>query len=249
MKWFMRPDRRLDLGSAIGKILQLLRGSSFAWLLLNLSLRRNGDDRAAVLAGPQFLVAGELLIDLSHRIGTVIADLDGGFVNFLAALIAEPSEMIDLSGPTLALEDDEPGIFLESRRVRHPGGTKEDLAGFYVGRLFFAVGCSIDQMLHAGQLQRHFVRRVDMKIPAFVAPAAQERDGFRILPQHAAAFSFAFHVFDDASEIDRDKVFHEATIALSNPAGQACVLETAAISTGEIPRSLLRCTNFLSEDR
>ena len=80
------------------------------------------------------------MVDLPHRIGTVIADLDGSFVNFLAALIAEPPKVILLSGSTLALEDDEPGVLLESRRVGHAGGAEEDLAGFYVGGLFFAVG-------------------------------------------------------------------------------------------------------------
>jgi hypothetical protein len=164
---------------------------------------RHGDDGAAFLAGPQFFITGELLVDLSHRIGAVITDLDGGFVNFLAALIAEPSEMIHLSGPALTFKDDEPRIFLESRRVRHAGGTKEDLAGFYVCRLFFAVGRSIDQVLHPAQLQRHFVRRVDVKIPALFASAAQERDGFGILPQHAAAFALGFHIVDDVFEIDR----------------------------------------------
>ena len=78
------------------------------------------------------------MVDLSHWIGTVIADLDGGFINFLAALIAEPFEVIDFAGSALALEDNEPRISLKPRRVRHAGGTKEDLAGFDVGGLFFA---------------------------------------------------------------------------------------------------------------
>jgi hypothetical protein len=151
------------------------------------------------------------LVDLPHRIGTVIADLDGSFVNLLAALITEPPKVILLSGSTLALEDDKPGVLLESRRVGHAGGTKQDLASFYVGCLFFAVGCSIDQMLHSGQLQRHFVRRVDVKIPALFTPAAQERDRFRILPQDTPPFAIGFDVVDYAFEIDWNKFLHNSS--------------------------------------
>jgi hypothetical protein len=175
---------------------------------------------AAFLAGTQFLVAGEFLVNLPHRIGAVIADFDRGFVNFFAALVAEPAKMINFAGAAFALENNEPGIFLEPRRVRHAGGTKEELAGFYVGCLFFAIGCPIDQMLYAGQLQRHFVSRIDVEIPALFAPAAQECDGLGILPQHAAAFAFSFDIFDDVFEVYRYELFHGMTIAPTKHQGQ-----------------------------
>jgi hypothetical protein len=50
------------------------------------------------------------LVNLSHRIGAVIADLNGRFVNSVAALVTKPPELILLSGSTLALENNEPGI-------------------------------------------------------------------------------------------------------------------------------------------
>ena len=157
----------------------------------------------ALFTGTQLLIAGEFLINLPDRIRAVIADFDGSLVNLLAAAVAEPAEMIDLADVALAFENNEPGILLEPRRMGHAGGTKEDLTGFYVGSLFFAVGRSINQMLHSGQLQRHFVRRVDVKVPALLTTAAQERDGFGILPKHAAAFAFGFDIVDDVFEIDR----------------------------------------------
>src|SRR4029077_10970683 len=96
------------------------------------SLRRRRNHRAARLTSAQFLITRKLLVNLPHRIGAVIADLNGSFVNLLAALIAEPPEMIDFTRAALAFENNEPGIFLEARRVGHAGGTKEDLASFYV---------------------------------------------------------------------------------------------------------------------
>ena len=104
-------------------------------------------------------------------------------MNFLAAFIAKPFEVVNLTGPALAFKDDKPGIGFKARRVRHAGRAEENLAGFYVRGLFFAIGCSIDQMLRSGQLQRHFVRRVDMKVPALLATAAQKRNRLRILPK------------------------------------------------------------------
>jgi hypothetical protein len=141
----------------------------------------------------------------------VIADLDGSFVNFLAALITEPPKVILLSGSTLALEDDEPGVLLESRRVGHSGWAEEDLAGFDVSGVLFAGFVTINEMLHAGELQCNFVRRVDVKIPALFTPATQKRDRFRILPQDTPPFAFGFDVVDDAFEIDRNKFLHNSS--------------------------------------
>jgi len=62
------------------------------------------------------------------------------------------------------------------------------------------------QMLPSAQLQTSFVRRVDVENPALFASAAQERDGFGILPQHAAALPWLSHV-DDVFEIDRYSCF------------------------------------------
>src|SRR5262245_35354077 len=63
-----------------------------------------------------------------------------------------------------------------------------------------------------------------MKIPPLFAPAAQERDGFRVLPQHPAGFALSFDVFDDAGEINGNELFHKRlrgwTIALSKVKGQ-----------------------------
>src|SRR5919108_2988169 len=75
-------------------------------------------------------------------------------------------------------------------------------------------------MLYSAQLQGNFVSRIDMKIPALFAPAAQECDGFRILPQHSATFAFGFHVVDDALEIDRYEFFHGPTITPIKPSRQ-----------------------------
>jgi hypothetical protein len=69
---------------------------------------RHGNDVAALLAGAKCFVAGELLVNLPYGIGTVVADLDGGFINFIATLIAEPLEMILLAGAAFAFKDDEP---------------------------------------------------------------------------------------------------------------------------------------------
>src|SRR5262249_26902538 len=96
-----------------------------------------------------FFVAGKLLIDLPHGIGAVIADFGGSFVDFLSAFVAEPFEVIDFAGFALALEDDEPGVGLEARRVGHAGGTEEDLAGFDVRGVFFAGFVTVDEMLNA----------------------------------------------------------------------------------------------------
>jgi len=174
-----------------------------------LSLWRNGDDRAAVFAGSQFLVAGELLIDLSHRIGAVIADFDGNFVDFLITVIAEPTEVIDFARSALAFENDEPGVCFEARRVGHAGGAKQDLTGLNHRCLLLAFGRQVNQVLDTGELQRYFVGRIDVKIPALFAPAAQERDGLRVLPQNAAAFAFDLDVVDDGFDIDGYQLFHE----------------------------------------
>jgi hypothetical protein len=69
-----------------------------------------------------------------------------------------------------------------------------------------------------------------MKVPALFAPAAQECDGFRILPQHSTAFAFGLHVINDALEIDRYEFFHSPTITPIKPPGQqpaAMVLRVA----------------------
>src|SRR5687768_1842293 len=179
--------------SAVKDSLVSLGQSAANWLAW-----RHGDDVAAFSARAQLFVAGELLVNLSYGIATVIADLDGGLVNFIAALVTEPFEVIDFTRPPLALEDDEPRIGFESGRVWHAGGTKEDLAGLDHGGVLFAKFVAVNKILDAGQLQRDFVRRIDVKIPPLFAPAAQEGDGLRILPQDAAAFALGFHILDDA---------------------------------------------------
>src|SRR5919108_4654335 len=98
-------------------------------------------------------------------------------------------------------------------------------------------------MLYSAQLQGNFVSRIDMKIPALFAPAAQECDGFRILPQHSATFAFGFHVVDDALEIDRYEFFHGPTITPIKPSRQqprrlstnlTMCENTSALSVGKI---------------
>src|SRR5262245_34001718 len=116
----------------------------------NESPRRHRNYRAAIFARAEFFVAGELLVDLAYGIGAVVADFGGSFVDFLAAFIAEPFEVIDFPGFALALEDYKPGVGLEPRRVGHAGRTEQDLAGFDISGVFFASFVTVNEMLHAG---------------------------------------------------------------------------------------------------
>jgi hypothetical protein len=148
---------------------------------------------------------------LANRIGPIIADFGGSFVDLLAALIAKPFEVIDFAGFPFALENNKPRVRLKPGRMGYTRGAEQDLAGFDVSRVFFASFIAVNEMLHAGELQGDFIRRVDMKIPAFFAAAAQKGNRLRILPQHSPGFAFGFDFIDGGSEIDRNEFFHNAS--------------------------------------
>jgi hypothetical protein len=94
------------------------------------------------------------------------------------------------------------------------------LPGLDVRGSFLAIGRPVDKVLYAGQLQRDLIGRINVKVPAFFAAAAQKCDGFRILPQNAPAFAFGFHILDDRFQVDRNELFHGRTIAPINRRGQ-----------------------------
>ena len=63
-------------------------------------------------------------------------------------------------------------------------GTEQHLARFDHCRVLAAIRRAMNQILHAAQLQRDLVGRIDVKVPALFAPATQECDGLGVLREH-----------------------------------------------------------------
>jgi hypothetical protein len=111
-------------------------------------------------------------MNLTDRVLPVIAYFNRDLVDLLAAPVAKPDELIAFSGFTLALEDDEPGVLFEPRRVRYSGRTKKHLSGLYDGGFLLAIFSLIYQILDAGQLQGDFITRINVKISPLFPTAA-----------------------------------------------------------------------------
>src|SRR5262249_55991604 len=200
---------------------------------------RLGHDRAAALAGAKLLVAVEALVHARDRVLAVVADLDRDFVNLLAAAGAAPEKPVLLAAAALALDDNEPRVVGNPRRMRHAAGTEEHLAGTDHPDLLLPFRREIVQPLLARDLQRHLVARIDMEVGPQLPTAAQKRDRFGILPQHPTSFSGVADAPNRLIDIDGNQVFHKCLpqgAMLVRPKGS--IKMTLSFNAGQAQRRL-----------
>src|SRR5258706_4242975 len=169
---------------------------------------RTRDDGAALLAGPELLVAVKALVHARDRVAAVIADLDRNFMDRCAAAGAAPEKPVPLAGAPLALDHDDPGVFGHSRRVRHAAGTEQELAGADERHLLLPFRRQVVEPLLARELERDLVARVDVKIGPHFAPAAQKGDRLGVLPQHPAPLARGAHALHRVLNIDGAEILH-----------------------------------------
>ena len=169
----------------------------------------------ALCARPEAFVIVKFLMHLRDRILPIVADFNRDLINLLAAVVAIPDKVILFAASALAFENDKPGVLFDPRRVRHAARTKQHLAGFDDRGLLVALAIYIDKILHAAQLHCDLIARVDVKIFALLATAAEKCQRLGILPQDAPASAFSLDLVNHTREINGNELFHEPTIALS----------------------------------
>src|SRR5262245_43817695 len=141
-----------------------------------------GHKRAAVFAGPQRLITVKFVVHLRHGVGAIVTHGHLDFIDLLLAGLAKPDEAVLLPRAPFALKDDKPRIIGNSGRMRHAAWTKQHLSRPDDGDSLFPFGGDVVKMLLATELQSHLVARIYVEVESLLAPTAQERERFRVLP-------------------------------------------------------------------